>query len=1269
MTKILNRINETGTLLVEAIAILGLISMATPVLYKKAAERSAELQDINASSQLRAISSALDSFIKDNFAKIARGDTDVAGANFSAFAGNVTQAAASIDISTLNDYLPYGMMDSGAMRATKLFDNTHTVSGDTHTNTNYKIVVRLNRELDNGQPVAETLTGFVIAKPKDGMVDSTRAARIASMVGSNGGLTETVGNALQVNGNQGIWSVTPAELNNLSSIATNTLVVSSLEPISSQGFSNENVLYRVDMQNDNDQELNSMTTDLFMGTDGNHSRNIRMVNQIVMTPDTARMVGSAGATGKTNIAGEAGLTADVDNALYIGNFGGANVQGALQAVESLFTVRDTTNDHTGSPEVELTGRGDNDPTLHIDVNNLTYGNPNGTMIFDVTANNLIYKRRSDNRESLNVAENTLEAMDHTLLVDKTGNDGYVTIGTGGTAATQHIGNGSPYTWANNVATEGTFASQDYRLTVDGSVFAKDTVYAGKVKGFDGDVARLRAGSTRDTFDASNADNDFFMKTEQNGNAAEFSLRGSGHDITNALIHASSGTTHPGLTVNANNVSGEDEEHHLVGAGIDLIAGNTAILDASGNKTNAQPQSGEIRLGAGQGIYLSTHNTAGHTGNTNDNTYQYTYMDNIPVSIQETMLQVYKAGNSHHTVDTRVDRFYAVGRGGLNNNSQYKVEGMEFDIGRIATDSLSEQAIASTDRIAALDGSGGGLTARSILNIQPDNYGATTEYGRVTTRITGGVGVYDYDADISTDRNNPSSTTRPAALFVDKGKFEIRSTSATVINTNNNPNTTFGKGDLVLAVDNNMDTNHYANNNTANYGSVYIRRGGINLDTNRPSRLTTSAIASDYSSSNGSSNPSAEENFKGYIAADRFISNYSILGQADDGNAIAAPSKVARKDGVVNISTNNDNNFSGNPYNKYEVNPTYTSIMHDIKLTTRGGARLSEILPDFINKGIYIVDTSYREKSHGGNTGVDDWTSSNFNVDTCKNNACDASSASDVVSAYVGFVPTPKCPPGYAKVITLTPAGWAMAQAGKLTVSNTTSGGQTTGRPDVEQLDPYEVYSHNENAIIQATTTTVTNPDTGEEEDVITHSSVNNTAEEPLYLNFQKNTWLRSEVRPVYNGNMASTGNASQFNGWGLIMGFIYPASTYGNFAHQLGLSVYDDTTHAGAHSTSHSGSSSNDTVYWNLFPVYNNEIEGYATVYCYFDRNKQINVEGSQVDAYDDDYVDKYDQLSKFNSNGAAAVNAYSKDDYNDKNTNGYKIRLNDQRLKYNEPW
>lgn len=46
------------------------------------------------------------------------------------------------------------------------------------------------------------------------------------------------------------------------------------------------------------------------------------------------------------------------------------------------------------------------------------------------------------------------------------------------------------------------------------------------------------------------------------------------------------------------------------------------------------------------------------------------------------------------------------------------------------------------------------------------------------------------------------------------------------------------------------------------------------------------------------------------------------------------------------------------YNKFRVDPAFTSVMNDIKITSRGGARLSEALPNYILKGIYELSNSY-----------------------------------------------------------------------------------------------------------------------------------------------------------------------------------------------------------------------------------------------------------------------------------------------------------------------
>ena len=77
--------------------------------------------------------------------------------------------------------------------------------------------------------------------------------------------------------------------------------------------------------------------------------------------------------------------------------------------------------------------------------------------------------------------------------------------------------------------------------------------------------------------------------------------------------------------------------------------------------------------------------------------------------------------------------------------------------------------------------------------------------------------------------------------------------------------------------------------------------------------------------------------------------------------------------------------------------------------------------------------------------------------------------------------------------------------------------------------------------------------------------------------------------------------------------------------------------------------------YWNLFPVMRGTINGYATVYCYFDRT---NMYGKYNDNYSD-YVDRQDYMKTM----TGVPDDHSKTDSN------YTKRLNDPNLKYDEVW
>lgn len=1215
MKKIFGNINEKGTLLVEAMAMLGLIAMVTPVLYKKAAERTVELQDVNASSQLRALSSAVDSYLKDNFAKITKGDT-INGIDYSSFANADNGTVGPIPLNHFADYLPYGFLtDGGAARETKLFTD------------DYQVWVKLEADYANytdpaGNPqrkaLSQILTGFVSATPKNAEeLGQVRSSRIASMIGSNGGY---VLDDSTVMGAQGIWSVPVNQFDGLNA-ANRPFVVSSLQPISSQGLANEDVLHRKD-EPDADQELNTMETDLFMGFSENTTRNIRMVNQIIMNPDAERMVGSGNESAHNASDNMQPLTGndaqDLDKALYIAKGGGAYIEGALNAMNSLFSVNGQGIRYFGQNETDelqpdgstkkITSRAA-EPVMKIDSTSLVYGNPGagnakltvnsaGSMSFastEVKADDGTVTEAAG--ESLYADKTNFRAGDGNFRVSKEnaagGDAKWVSVFNTGDA---HEGGRTTYTWNGAVPTEDAAeATGKYEVSINGSAFVKDTLLVGKLKSYNVDAATLRAGVDPEDFDDASEDIDFYTVTKQNSMIAGrgkvlFSVADEHIDADDIAGGRPSSPT--GVSIRT------DAEGAVAAPGFDILLGNTSVRDRENDAVvdhyadNYATDDGTLRVGAANGIYLSTYDVNGRIQNSTDD-------DPVRISLNGDTFTVSKRkphnaaamGNTfYNTVDSVVDSFNILSTQ-INTTDEIK----DVDNYWRAWWSRTLHGRVYVGDSAFIVGAKNGNPVFEAFPVAGGGSGISTGVSRfpdyaASIKMSGGIAVYDYDYNHLQNSDNLDTNAghgRDAAIYANKGRFEIRATDYSdatkdLVKTGNNL-------DKILVVDSNKNTTYVPDNDTA-HGSVYIRKGSISLASDRDVRLTNENIREQYQKE-GETTAQAEKKMKGYIAADRFISHYSIADRAIDGSERTGTDPTTNK--PYDFSYFKSNVASKyRKYGGYEVNPAYTSVMHDIKLTTRGGARLSDILPDFINKGIYVVDTTYSEEDT-------DWVNSTEKPHKIGKDLGDNASAEEIVSPYAGFIPTPKCPPGYAKVVTLTPSGWAMAQAGT-PVDNGT----------------IDIMSHN-------------NPKEFIDLDPTTGDTV-----QPL--TFQKNTWLKAMVIP-YCGSLDPEGNCDNsqgFQGWGAIMGFIYPYNYYKEFI---------DATHQGV--------AQDNAVYWNLFPVYYKQLEGYATVYCYFDRALWDDV--NEVD-------DDYNQLNALNGGN---LNYYQKE-----NTK-YIDRLNDPNLKYYDPW
>ena len=244
MIKLWKSSEQKGTLLVEAIAMLALIAMVTPTLYKKSAERLQEIQDINIATQMRTMGSVVESFIKSH----------------------------SGDIMT---YVKENM-SSGGNTLELCYEDS---SAGCYT-TGYSTLVPFGfnpNDVKNFMPPKVYVFGkdgvlqYYIVYGKENDIGKKRATRLASLVGANGGVVQVQGSAnVSVSGTGNAWSLDNDMIDEIQidpDILTDaSLMVTAKEPIVIDQDDNDLYLYRVPPANNQaDYYKNTMVTDLYMG--------------------------------------------------------------------------------------------------------------------------------------------------------------------------------------------------------------------------------------------------------------------------------------------------------------------------------------------------------------------------------------------------------------------------------------------------------------------------------------------------------------------------------------------------------------------------------------------------------------------------------------------------------------------------------------------------------------------------------------------------------------------------------------------------------------------------------------------------------------------------------------------------------------------------------------------------------------------------------------------------------------------------------------------
>ena len=1135
----ISKVNQTGSLMIEAMAMLALISLVTPTLYKKSAERTTELQDINTATHVRTIMKAVDNYVTANYQSLL--DTKLRTD------GSVYEIDLNDDSSedSIHDFFPYGYK----------FDDLKNFGMPK---------VMLKRQ-------GFSITSFV-QLPKKTDIGEMRAARIASMIGSNGGYVNSDKNALGVGG---VWSLNQADLTSLG-FDTNkgSVVVASSDAINSAStgaLENDKYLQRTPVDRPDQLWRNTMITDLYMGgvTGVDDMYKILGVDQLIM--------GSAERATYQDRETLV-LTEDAQGG------GSAWMAGTLSALSDAFKVNGT------SDEPILTFA-DADGTIMSADSHLfnVFPTADGGVGLEINgdASSVVTDYATTINNDLTATGDTLVASGGTDTSFKAGPEGsYITadaskvllqngqveiLDDDGSGAVTNIKGRANITGATTVGTKATDATDNgmegihnnYQLKVYGTgnaYVANDLVVGNTLYTKKFNTAELHAGG-----ELLAGDDARWLHATANGVKVT--------DPTSATATADAKTR------------------------MEITQDTTALYNREGRNSLT---GGEMVLGA-SGSRL--------TGN--DMVELYTTDDNGEVQLQDKALVI--RGKTETS-------------GGRNAIISADADTIDFNANYTSVND-------GVFRVRREDNAAGMQDSLYVNPNENANQGLVlAEANRTTVRPRGDNGIFDVqDEDgkrvlnvmpngLNGEKIGDTKYTRPiGTVDVDKKKVSFS-------------DVTGNSAYRVVEVDLNRSLTE-TDDNDPTRGSVYIRRGAVELES--PSGAGFEA----------------DEGY-GYIEAGRFVANTKYNGVDIDNPKNAYTSDYSSWE----VNADDD-------YDRYMVNPAYTSVMHDIKLTTRGGARLSDILPDFINKGIYVVNNTYKDTGFSLNSitatvndGGQISVSAGAAVEEVGNGTL--SDENQWASPFLGVVPAPLCPPGHARVITITPAGFQMSQAGQMVKTKHYVGAKGSDyrfnvdeRANLNELglvnnidmsDPQKTitgaqYIHN------TITDSAGNPRDlyylgHANEPTLTKSNNDPYSPQPLY--FQQSTWLKSKVQPQSNNKAGSCNptlgsgeGCTDFVGWSAIMGFIYPASLYENIISAVVGSQPKD-----------------EDVYWNVFPVKAKTLEAYATVYCYFDRTNLYN------SGMKDEYTDKYDQLNSFRTGRT-------------KPTNSYTERLDDPTLKYKNPW
>lgn len=181
-----NKKSESGSMMIEIIAVLGIMGIMTPIVYQQALKRNIEVSNINMADEMRTVKDGIKAYLDANIDQI------IAGCNPTC----VKDCTEHVNFTDMYDF---------ALKAT---DYTFGKEYDVDNDYVVRVYAYNNPITVNGETVQSQGAFAIISSTSQPILKKKRAMKIASLVGAAGGICTTTAD---ITGSYGAWSLKEGE--------------------------------------------------------------------------------------------------------------------------------------------------------------------------------------------------------------------------------------------------------------------------------------------------------------------------------------------------------------------------------------------------------------------------------------------------------------------------------------------------------------------------------------------------------------------------------------------------------------------------------------------------------------------------------------------------------------------------------------------------------------------------------------------------------------------------------------------------------------------------------------------------------------------------------------------------------------------------------------------------------------------------------------------------------------------------------------------------